>query len=82
MQHFQDIHDEKENEIILNGTTTEPLHIRQEVVTNTKEELKNRKAEGLDEVPNELIKYADTYLTYELITLFNKMLNRGNVHME
>jgi hypothetical protein len=46
-----------------------PLTTRQQI-TRAIKKIKNRKAPGVDNINNELIKYAGENLTEELLTLF------------
>lgn len=47
LPHFQNIYNKKQKEIILNNLATEPLLISQDIVTNTKQTLQNRKHDHL-----------------------------------
>lgn len=51
------------------------MSITREMVVNGIKKLKNRKAPGEDGIANELIKYGGDYLTTEIHSLYNKIMN-------
>ncbi|KAH1019600.1 hypothetical protein HUJ04_009392 [Dendroctonus ponderosae] len=66
----------------LEEENAEPVEILVEVTTKIASKIKNRKAPGSDDIPNELLKEGGPLLMAELTKLFNKILTTRTIPNE
>lgn len=59
--------------------TPDDVLITEEELRKRIQKLKNRKAAGTDNIPNELLKYGGKKLIEKMLTLFNKILNTAQI---
>ncbi|XP_055378928.1 craniofacial development protein 2-like [Condylostylus longicornis] len=78
--HFRKLYENREDreaETLLPEVISTFISI--ELVENAVKSLKNRKAAGYDEIPNELIKYGGKGLHHQLALLFQKTITSGTI---
>ena len=84
LNHFKNLHTEFRNQtipVIVENKPTDSLNkpIDMEELQNVIKKMKNKKAEGVDKIANDMIKYFPEKILKVVLCLFNKFLKSGEI---
>jgi endonuclease/exonuclease/phosphatase family metal-dependent hydrolase len=80
--YFKELYNDNSEKSTKTLPTNEKVEITETETARAIKKLKNRKSPGIDNIPNELIKYAGTSLATEINRLFNKILETTSIPNE